>query len=186
MVCSAIAANMLSNDVPSAQQKKDALGEIANIICGNVVPSWGRGRQGYKIESPRSLNKDELLKEEKQGNPLAEITLNFNEGRADIKFFVDGYSCHQGEKRVIKVLVVDDSALVRKLLTEELSRYSDIEVVGGAIDPYVARDKIVRLKPDVITLGLGNAADGRAFIFIQADEIPPAAGGSGKFFNPPQ
>jgi len=48
---------------------------------------------------------------------------------------------------VIKVLVVDDSALVRKLLTEELSRYSDIEVVGGAIDPYVARDKIVRLSP---------------------------------------
>ncbi len=38
---SAIAANMLSNEDPSAQQKKDALGEIANIICGNVVPSLG-------------------------------------------------------------------------------------------------------------------------------------------------
>jgi CheY-specific phosphatase CheX len=94
----AIAANMLSNDVPSAQQKKDALGEIANIICGNVVPSLGRGKLEYKIESPRSLNKDELLKEEKQGNPLAEITLNFNEGRADIKFFVDGYSTTKEKK----------------------------------------------------------------------------------------
>lgn len=94
----AIAANMLSNDLPSAQQKKDALGEIANIICGNVVPSLGRGKLEYKIESPRPLNKDELLKEEKQENPLAEITLNFNEGRADIKFFVDGYSTTKEKK----------------------------------------------------------------------------------------
>lgn len=94
----AIAANMLSNDLPSAQQKKDALGEIANIICGNVVPSLGRGKLEYKIESPWPLNKDELLKEEKQENPLAEITLNFNEGRADIKFFVDGYSTTKEKK----------------------------------------------------------------------------------------
>lgn len=66
---------------------------------------------------------------------------------------------------MIKVLVVDDSALVRKILTEELSRYSDIEVVGGAIDPYVARDKIVRLKPDVITLDLEMPRmDGLSFL----------------------
>ena len=66
---------------------------------------------------------------------------------------------------MIKVLVVDDSALVRKLLTEELSRYSDIEVVGGAIDPYVARDKIVRLKPDVVTLDLEMPRmDGLSFL----------------------
>jgi two-component system chemotaxis response regulator CheB len=66
---------------------------------------------------------------------------------------------------MIKVLVVDDSALVRKLLTEELSRFSDIDVVGGAIDPYVARDKIVRLKPDVITLDLEMPRmDGLSFL----------------------
>ena len=66
---------------------------------------------------------------------------------------------------MIKVLVVDDSALVRKLLTEELSRYSDIDVVGGAIDPYVARDKIVRLKPDAITLDLEMPRmDGLSFL----------------------
>jgi hypothetical protein len=40
---SAIATNILSNDDPSSQQKKDALGEIGNIICGNVVPSLGGG-----------------------------------------------------------------------------------------------------------------------------------------------
>jgi two-component system, chemotaxis family, protein-glutamate methylesterase/glutaminase len=52
----------------------------------------------------------------------------------------------------IKVLVVDDSALVRKLLTAMLSRSPDIEVVGAASDPYAAREKIKKLNPDVITL----------------------------------
>lgn len=54
----------------------------------------------------------------------------------------------------IRVLIVDDSAVVRKVFTEELSMESDIEVVGTAPDPYVARDKIVKLNPDVITLDI--------------------------------
>ncbi len=54
----------------------------------------------------------------------------------------------------IRVLVVDDSAVVRKVFSEELPREGDIEVVGTAPDPYVARDKIVRLKPDVVTLDI--------------------------------
>ena len=58
-----------------------------------------------------------------------------------------------GQKK-IKVLVVDDSAVVRQVLTKELSRESDIEVVGTATDPYIARDKIVQLKPDVLTLDI--------------------------------
>jgi two-component system chemotaxis response regulator CheB len=53
---------------------------------------------------------------------------------------------------MIKVLIVDDSALVRKILAEELSRDAEIRVVGSAPDPYVARDKIVTLEPDVLTL----------------------------------
>lgn len=57
-------------------------------------------------------------------------------------------------KRTIKVLIVDDSAVVRKVFREELSREEDIEVVGTAPDPYVARDKIVQLEPDVITLDI--------------------------------
>ncbi|MBC8274292.1 MAG: chemotaxis response regulator protein-glutamate methylesterase [Chloroflexi bacterium] len=66
---------------------------------------------------------------------------------------------------MISVLVVDDSAVVRKILTEELSKYGDIEVIGGAIDPYAARDKIVQLKPDVITLDLEMPRmDGLSFL----------------------
>ncbi len=52
----------------------------------------------------------------------------------------------------IRVLVVDDSALIRKLLTELLSSDSAIEVVGAANDPIMAREKIKELSPDVITL----------------------------------
>ncbi len=53
---------------------------------------------------------------------------------------------------MIKVLVVDDSAVVRNILSSELSKAPGIEVVGTAMDPYVARDKIIKLKPDVVTL----------------------------------
>jgi len=52
----------------------------------------------------------------------------------------------------IRVLVVDDSALVRQLLTAVLSEDPGIEVVGTASDPYRARDQIKRLRPDVLTL----------------------------------
>ena len=52
----------------------------------------------------------------------------------------------------IKVLIIDDSALIRKLLTEILSTCNDIDVVGTAQDPLIARDKIKELNPDVLTL----------------------------------
>ncbi len=54
----------------------------------------------------------------------------------------------------IKVLLVDDSAVVRKVFTEELSRHPDTRIVGSAVDPFVARDKIVKLSPEVLTLDL--------------------------------
>jgi len=54
--------------------------------------------------------------------------------------------------RRIRVLIVDDSALVRKLLTEMLGSAHDIEVVGTAPDAYSAREKIKSLNPDVLTL----------------------------------
>ncbi len=53
---------------------------------------------------------------------------------------------------MIKVLIIDDSALVRKLLTEILDKAPGIKVVGTAVDPYAAREKIKKLNPDVLTL----------------------------------
>jgi two-component system chemotaxis response regulator CheB len=54
--------------------------------------------------------------------------------------------------RPIRVLIVDDSALVRDILADGLSQDPGIEIVGTAANPYLARDKIVELKPDVLTL----------------------------------
>jgi two-component system chemotaxis response regulator CheB len=52
----------------------------------------------------------------------------------------------------IRVLIVDDSALMRKMLTVLLGRDPQIEVIGAAADPFFARDKIKALNPDVLTL----------------------------------
>ena len=57
-------------------------------------------------------------------------------------------------QRKIRVLIVDDSAIVRKILTDALASQPDIEVVGTAPDAYVARDKILSLNPDVLTLDI--------------------------------
>ena len=51
-----------------------------------------------------------------------------------------------------RVVVVDDSALVRSLLTEIVNRQSDMECIGSAADPFAARETIRNLNPDVITL----------------------------------
>ncbi len=56
--------------------------------------------------------------------------------------------------RRIRVLVVDDSAIVRRLLSEAISKEPDMEVVAVAPDPFVARDQILKLKPDVVTLDI--------------------------------
>jgi two-component system chemotaxis response regulator CheB len=54
----------------------------------------------------------------------------------------------------IRVLIVDDSAVIRNILSSNLSKFSDIEVLGTASEPYKARDMILQLNPDVITLDI--------------------------------
>ncbi|OFX26331.1 MAG: chemotaxis response regulator protein-glutamate methylesterase [Anaeromyxobacter sp. RBG_16_69_14] len=64
-----------------------------------------------------------------------------------------------------RVLVVDDSAVVRQIFSRELAKDPELEVVGSAPDPYVARDLIVQLKPDVLTLDLEMPRmDGNTFL----------------------
>ena len=57
-------------------------------------------------------------------------------------------------QRPVRVLVIDDSALVRKLMSELLACDPGIEVVGTAADPFIAREKIKQLAPDVLTLDI--------------------------------
>ena len=67
--------------------------------------------------------------------------------------------------RKIRVLIVDDSALVRNILSQGLSLDPGIEVVGTASDPYIARDRILELEPDVLTLDVEMPRmDGVAFL----------------------
>ena len=76
-------------------------------------------------------------------------------------------------QRKLRVLVVDDSALVRKTITDCLNLDPAIEVVGSACDPYVAREKIMRLAPDVITLDLEMPRmDGLTFLRILMQHHP--------------
>jgi len=75
----------------------------------------------------------------------------------------------------IRVLVVDDSAVMRQVLTEILSQDGEIEVVGTASDPYNAREKILRLNPDVLTLDVEMPRmDGLTFLekLMRAHPMP--------------
>ncbi len=73
----------------------------------------------------------------------------------------------------IRVLIVDDSAMVRKIVTSSLAQYPDIEVVGTAPDPYVARDRILELDPDVVTLDLEMPRmDGLTFLKVLMKHRP--------------
>src|SRR5271156_4623183 len=79
------------------------------------------------------------------------------------------------ESRKIRVLVIDDSAIVRKILSETLAAEGDIEVVGTAPDPIIALDKIKRLKPDVLTLDIEMPRmDGLTFLkqLMQTQPMP--------------
>ena len=69
--------------------------------------------------------------------------------------------------RPIRLLIVDDSAIVRKILCDGLAHFPEIEVVGTAVDPYVARDRILELNPDVITLDIEMPRmDGLTFLKV--------------------
>ena len=79
----------------------------------------------------------------------------------------------QSAKKKIRVLVVDDSALARKILVDGLSKDPGIEVIGTARDPYVARDILVKERPDVITLDVEMPKmDGVTFLKKYMPVIP--------------
>ncbi len=76
-------------------------------------------------------------------------------------------------KQKIRVLIVDDSAVARRAISEALSRDPEIEVVDTACDAYVAREKILKLDPEVITLDLEMPRmDGLTFLRILNEHHP--------------
>jgi two-component system chemotaxis response regulator CheB len=74
---------------------------------------------------------------------------------------------------MIKILIVDDSALVRQMLSKKLGCFDDFEIVGTAPDPYAAREMVVELKPDVMTLDIEMPRmDGLTFLKKLMDYYP--------------
>jgi len=79
-----VAANMLGSvDVPSFALQLDALGELANVITGNVVPALDGPRAVYRLDAP-------VLAARGEGRAAAaEVTLRFDEGDALVQLFLD-------------------------------------------------------------------------------------------------
>jgi two-component system, chemotaxis family, protein-glutamate methylesterase/glutaminase len=76
-------------------------------------------------------------------------------------------------RKKIRVLVVDDSAVVRRMISDALAQDPEIEVVGAASDPYAARDMILLHQPDVLTLDIEMPRmDGLTFLKILQEHRP--------------
>lgn len=77
------------------------------------------------------------------------------------------------KNKKIKVLVVDDSIMFRRIIAKYLQEDPDLEVVGTARDPYEARDKIIQSKPDVLTLDIEMPGmNGIEFLKILMEQCP--------------
>lgn len=84
-----IAANMLGEDeVPSAQQQHDALGEIANVICGNVLPGIAGSSAVFHIGAPCTGETAHVSAEGAGSSPAAQVHVAFEQGEAHLSLFI--------------------------------------------------------------------------------------------------
>lgn len=87
-----LASNMLGIEEAAAGQQQDALGEIANVICGNVLPEIAGSTAVFDIDSPCfSAQTDRLEGEES----AAQVSVSFEQGRVDVSLFI----WHKGQHR---------------------------------------------------------------------------------------
>ena len=81
-----ITANMLGeDDAPSKTLQYDALGEIANVICGNMLPCIAGSKDVFHVSAP-------IMAESIDSPPVAEVQVGLGLGRADLLLFVSRYS----------------------------------------------------------------------------------------------
>jgi len=83
-----IAANMLGEDEPSERQQYDALGEMANIICGNMLPSIADKQDIFHLNAPQII-REQPAADFNLDQPLAEAHIPFSDGKVDVLFFTD-------------------------------------------------------------------------------------------------
>lgn len=101
-----IASNMLGDDVQTEQQQRDALGEIANVVCGNVLPAIAGLNEEFHLDPPlradgRAASSDET------DVPAAEVHVILDQGRADLLLVLDDDATLGGRDR-------DDSCAHRR------------------------------------------------------------------------
>lgn len=85
---STLASNMLGEELnPSEEQKIDAFGEIANLICGNMLPDITNTKEIFYIGSPKKIVNNEDFSDDKK--LVAEIDIGFENGFVKTKLYVD-------------------------------------------------------------------------------------------------
>ena len=84
----AAAAQMLGTGQTTLQQQQDAIGELANVICGNVLPALSRRAQRYSIGRP-AIIRDIPGYRRRVAVPEASASVNFDQGRASVALYLD-------------------------------------------------------------------------------------------------
>ncbi|MDZ7260502.1 MAG: chemotaxis protein CheX [candidate division KSB1 bacterium] len=84
-----LAANMLGEElVPSERQQLDALGEIANVICGNMLPGIAGPKEVFQVGAPQLVESADSLNRNRE-SLVAEVQVGLEQGRAELKLFLD-------------------------------------------------------------------------------------------------
>lgn len=83
-----IAENMLGEDLLTEKQRNDALGEVGNVICGNVLPGLAGAKAVFNIDSPQIVTIEELADIQPTKNTIA-VKLPLDEGLVDLKIIID-------------------------------------------------------------------------------------------------
>jgi CheY-specific phosphatase CheX len=83
-----IAGNMLGEDTPTEKQLSDALGEVGNVICGNVLPNLAGSKAVFNIAAPRVYSRSELPDISETKNTIR-VKVPFDEGVVDLKLIID-------------------------------------------------------------------------------------------------
>jgi CheY-specific phosphatase CheX len=84
-----LAANMLGVDEASDTEQRDALGEISNVVCGNVMPRIAQSVEAFRIQSP-DVVLGGIPCDWSTASPSVKVSLPFEEGRADVMLYVSG------------------------------------------------------------------------------------------------
>ena len=74
---------------PSPEQQRDALEELANVVCGNLLPAWRAPRRSSRLTRPE-IAEAKVLEGTDQARPVARTRLTLDEGRAELALFITG------------------------------------------------------------------------------------------------